>query len=72
MEDGSNLEQEACVLLDSMQSIDFEFSLHLMKNVLGITNELSKALQCKEQDIVNAMTLVKISKERLQMMRDDG
>ena len=42
-----------------------------MKNILGITNELSIALQKKNQDIVNAMTLVRVSKQRLQMMRDD-
>lgn len=39
---------------------------------MRITNELSKALKRKEQDIVNAMTLVKISKQRLQIMRDNG
>ena len=43
-----------------------------MKDVLGITNDLSQALQRKDQDIVNAITLVKISKERLQKMRDLG
>ena len=35
-------------------------------------NVLSKALQRKDQDIVNAMEMVRISKQRLQMMRDDG
>ena len=49
----------------------FAFALHLMKNILGITNELLLALQKKIQDIVNAMTLVKMSKQRLQTMRDD-
>ena len=48
------------------------FGLHLMKGVLGISNELSQALQQKDQDIVNAMKLVDISKQRLQVMRDDG
>ena len=42
-----------------------------MKNILGITNELSIALQKKIQDIVNAMTFVKVSTQRLQKMRDD-
>lgn len=54
-----------------MQPFDFAFNLHLMKIILGITDELSKVLQCKEQDIVNAMNLVKIPKEWLQMMRDN-
>ena len=44
-----------------------------MKNILGITNELSIALQKtkKNQDIVNAMDLVKVSKQRLQVKRED-
>ncbi|XP_039142002.1 LOW QUALITY PROTEIN: zinc finger MYM-type protein 1-like [Dioscorea cayenensis subsp. rotundata] len=73
-ENGLNSEQrvEAQFLLQMLQSFDFIFNLHLMRNVLGITNELSKSLQRKDQDIVNAMELVKISKQRLQMMRDDG
>lgn len=43
-----------------------------MKTILGITNELSQALQRKDQNIENAMRLVKLSNMRLQMMRDDG
>ncbi|KAJ0964830.1 hypothetical protein J5N97_025968 [Dioscorea zingiberensis] len=74
VEDGISLEQrgEAFALLDLVQSFDFVFNLHLMKNVLGITNELSMALQRRDQDIVNAMALVKVTKQRLQTMRDDG
>ncbi|XP_020979414.1 zinc finger MYM-type protein 1-like [Arachis ipaensis] len=36
------------------------------------TNELSQALQRSDQDIINAMTLIKVSKQRLQSIRDDG
>ena len=32
---------------------------------MGITNELSQVLQRKDQDIVNAMSLVGVVKERL-------
>ena len=53
-------------------SFDFVFSLYLMRTLLAVTNELSKALQRKDQDIANAMNLVKLCKERMQMMRDDG
>ena len=53
---------EAQSILRSILSFEFSFTLHLMKNILGITNELSIALQKKNQDIVNAMTLVKVSK----------
>ena len=55
-----------------MQSFDFVFNLHLMKDILGITNELSQALQRKDQDIVNAMKLVGIGKQRLEIMRKNG
>ncbi|KAL5561455.1 hypothetical protein UlMin_031202 [Ulmus minor] len=62
-DDGANYEQrfEANNLLQLMLTFEFVFSLHLMKTLLGITNELSKALQRKDQDI-----------QRLQLMRDDG
>ena len=55
---------EARFIMRSILSFEFVFTLHLMKNILGITNELSIALQKKKknQDIVNAMDLVKVSK----------
>ncbi|XP_049364333.1 uncharacterized protein LOC125829108 [Solanum verrucosum] len=40
-------------------------------HVLLLTNELNKVLQKKDQDIVNAMGLLDLSKKRLQMMRKD-
>ncbi|GMP54230.1 hypothetical protein CsSME_00019458 [Camellia sinensis var. sinensis] len=63
---------QANILLDSIQSFEFVFNLHLMKTILAITSELSQALQRKDQDIVNAMNLVQISKVRLQKMRESG
>jgi hypothetical protein len=74
VEDSTDSKQrvEARLLLDSLQSFEFIFKLLLMRNVLGITNDLCQALQRKDQDIVNAMSLVKLSKQRLQNMRDDG
>nr|XP_016445487.1 PREDICTED: uncharacterized protein LOC107770668 [Nicotiana tabacum] len=44
----------------------------ILQGVLIISNELSKALQKKEQDIINAMLFLDITKERLQEMRDEG
>ncbi|XP_077239725.1 uncharacterized protein LOC143880628 [Tasmannia lanceolata] len=67
----SDQRHEARNLLKSLQTFEFTFSLHLIISLLGITNELSQALQRKDQDIVNAMTLVRISKQRLQLMRDN-
>ena len=55
---------EVWSIMGSILSFEFVFTLHLIKNILGITNELSIALQKKNQnqDIVNAMNLVKVSK----------
>jgi hypothetical protein len=43
-----------------------------MKSVLEITNELSQAIQRKDQDILNAMKLVGVSKQHLQAMKENG
>ena len=71
---GINLEQkvEAYSLLESIQSFEFIFNLHMMTNILGVTNELSQVLQRKNQDIINAIVLVNVSKQRLQTIRDNG
>ncbi|XP_031250060.1 zinc finger MYM-type protein 1-like [Pistacia vera] len=63
---------EASDLVDYMTSFDFAFNLHMMKNILGITFELSQALQRKDQDIINAMSLVHLSKRRLSLIRNNG
>jgi hypothetical protein len=67
-EDGTDSDQkgDALLYMNYMQSFEFIFILHLMKNVLGVTHELSQALQKSDQDIVNAMKLVKVTKQRLQ------
>ncbi|XP_070045702.1 uncharacterized protein [Nicotiana tomentosiformis] len=56
----------------NIKAFEFIFLLYLMLKVLIMLNELSKALQKKEQDIVNAMIFFDITKERLQEMRDKG
>ncbi|KAH0752155.1 hypothetical protein KY285_005303 [Solanum tuberosum] len=58
-------------LLSKIHEFEFVFMLHLMFKVLLLTNELNKVLQKKDQDIVNAMGLLDLSKKRLQMMRED-
>jgi len=45
-------------VLDGMQKFEFVFLLLLMKLILGITNALSQALQRRDQDIVNVISLV--------------
>jgi hypothetical protein len=46
---------QASNLLVYFQSFDFVFYLHLLLTTLTIINTSSLALQCKDQDIVNAM-----------------
>ncbi|CAN6235046.1 unnamed protein product [Urochloa humidicola] len=59
-------------LIGKMETFDFVFIMHLMIELLSITDSLSKALQRKDQDIVEAMNLIMDVKDRLQDMRDNG
>ncbi|XP_038689137.1 zinc finger MYM-type protein 1-like isoform X2 [Tripterygium wilfordii] len=68
----STKKAQARGLLRYLQSFDFVFNLQLMLTMLEITNELSLALQRKDEDILNAIALVKVAKERLQNVRDEG
>ncbi|KAJ6942948.1 zinc finger MYM-type protein 1-like [Populus alba x Populus x berolinensis] len=72
-DDGMNSEQrtEAIVLIGIMESFNFVFMLHCLRRILAVTNELSQALQRKDQDIENAMSLLKTSKERFKLMREN-
>lgn len=46
--------------------------LFLVEERIGVTNDLSQSLQKKDQDIVNAMKLLRVCKDMFQAMRDDG
>src|SRR5207247_1004820 len=45
-------------VLGAFETFEFVFFAHLMVVVLGYTNELSECLQRREQDILNAISLV--------------
>lgn len=64
--------RQAHGLLSYFQSFEFVFNLHMMIHLLGLTDSLSMALQRRDQDILNAMSLVKSTKRQLQKFRDDG
>ncbi|KAG5585111.1 hypothetical protein H5410_045545 [Solanum commersonii] len=66
VENASTLEERASasVFLRSYQTFETIFLLHLMADVLGITNDLNVSLHKKEQDIANAIILVKVAKRR--------
>jgi len=46
-----------------MESFNFVFMLHCLRMILAVTNEFSQALQRKDQDIENVVSLLKTSKE---------
>ncbi|XP_061372803.1 uncharacterized protein LOC133315239 [Gastrolobium bilobum] len=56
----------------SLTSFDFIIILHLMKEIMGITDVLCQALQRMSQDISNALHLVSTTKELLQKLRETG
>ncbi|XP_052301255.1 uncharacterized protein LOC18095180 [Populus trichocarpa] len=72
--DGSTYSQcgDAAFSFKLLMSFDFAFILHIMKDVMGITDMLCQALQQKSQDILNAMHLVTTTKTLIQKLRDDG
>ncbi|XP_030957571.1 uncharacterized protein LOC115979656 [Quercus lobata] len=55
-----------------LTSFEFILILHLMKEIMGITNVLCQALQQHSQDLLNAMHLVSTTKSLIQKLRDDG
>jgi len=72
-EDEMSSEQrtKTVVLTDIMESFNSVFMLHCLRRILAVTNEFSQALQRKDQDIENAMSLLKTSKERFKMFREN-
>ena len=59
-------------VLGAFETFEFVFFVHLMYVILGYTNELSECLQRKDQDILNAISLVNVAKSRMQQLRSDG
>ncbi|KAF8114108.1 hypothetical protein N665_0042s0030 [Sinapis alba] len=64
--------RQACGLLKYFHTFDCVFYLHLMLLILGLTANLSLTLQQKDQDILNAMSLIESTKRQLQKLRDDA
>ncbi|XP_025693053.2 uncharacterized protein [Arachis hypogaea] len=74
IEDGTTCAQkgDAYGVSKILLSFEFVFTLHLMKEIMGITNVLCQALQQQSQDILNAIHIVYTSKLLLQQLRDGG
>ncbi|XP_021857992.2 uncharacterized protein [Spinacia oleracea] len=74
LETGTGLNQELGLgrPCDTRWGSHFKTILNVLDFIFGITNELNKALQKHDQYIVNAMTMVDVTKCNLQKMRDNG
>ncbi|BFG42427.1 hypothetical protein CerSpe_287010 [Prunus speciosa] len=73
-EDGStgSLRAEATGGYNAIRQFEFVFILHLLKEIMGLTDILCRELQHKSQDIVNAMNLVGTTKDVLGELRLNG
>ncbi|XP_030964331.1 zinc finger MYM-type protein 1-like [Quercus lobata] len=73
-EEGANYKQrgDAEGAYQVLTSFEFILILHLMKEIMGITNVLCQDLQQQSQDLLNAMHLVSTTKSFIQKLRDDG
>ncbi|KAK9689819.1 hypothetical protein RND81_09G083500 [Saponaria officinalis] len=63
---------EAKAVGKALKKFDFVFCLHMMHDIMRITDFLCQALQKKDLDILNAMHFLSITKEKLQSMRENG
>ena len=73
-QDATNLAQRTTTtgLLEKMESFEFVLVLHLMIKVLGKTNALLQCLQNKDQNIIRAIGLVGVTKQKLNEIRHHG
>ncbi|KAK2439264.1 hypothetical protein QL285_023951 [Trifolium repens] len=53
-------------------TFEFVLILHLMRDIMGITDDLCQALQQQSLDVVNVKHLLRSTKELLQNMRQDN
>jgi hypothetical protein len=68
----NKIQGEAKSVSKAMKCFDFVFCLHLMFEVMKITDFLCQSLQQKAIDIINALNFLSITKSKLQEMRADG
>lgn len=74
-EDGADdsKRRQASGLLKYFQSFNCAFFLEMMMTILAMTNTLSKTLQRKDKDIINAISDVASTKRQLEKLRtNDG
>ncbi|KAK9666171.1 hypothetical protein RND81_14G166300 [Saponaria officinalis] len=66
------VQEEAKSIGKALKKFDFVFCLHMMHDIMRITDFLCQALQKKDIDILNALHFLSIAKEKLQDMRENG
>ncbi|XP_047257523.1 zinc finger MYM-type protein 1-like [Capsicum annuum] len=73
VENASTSEEKASAsgFLRSCQTFETVFLLHLMTDVLGITNDLNVSLQKKEQNIANTIILLQELNDRFNKVTSD-
>ncbi|KAH6838220.1 hypothetical protein C2S53_013343 [Perilla frutescens var. hirtella] len=57
---------------DMMKSFEFVFILHFMIELLEVTDDLCGILQCKNQDILDAMDVIINTKELIRRYKESG
>ncbi|XBI03917.1 hypothetical protein VPH35_132281 [Triticum aestivum] len=72
VEDDVRVPCRAGGLVHQMETFSFVFILKMMLKILRITNDLSLLLQKKDQNVVQAMSLVTDVRTRLVNWRNDG
>ncbi|XP_023751327.1 uncharacterized protein LOC111899703 [Lactuca sativa] len=68
----SSQKGDAIFALKHAMSFDFVIVLHMMKDIMWITDKLCQSLQQKSIDVINALALVSTTKILLQKLRDEG
>jgi hypothetical protein len=63
---------KAEMALCSLESFEFVFLAHLLDTIFGYTDDLNCALQKKDQDIINVVSLIFLTKTQLELLREDG
>jgi hypothetical protein len=59
--------------LCSLESFEFVFLAHLLDTIFGYTDDWNCALQNWDQDILNAISLIYLTKTQVKLLwEDDG
>lgn len=64
--------REASGISIALEIFDFIYCLHLMNEVMGITDFIYQILQKKDLDILSVVDFVSVTKEKLQILGDNG